>query len=285
MKVKKITPKSPEYPRYLCNIPSPPKQLFVLGNLEKYTSTKLVAVVGSRAITPYGRQVTRQLAGDLASRGIGIVSGLALGVDAVAHQACLDAGGYTIAVLPCGLDAIHPATNRNLALRILAQGGALISEYPAGSMPFKQNFIARNRIVSGLSDALLITEASERSGSLHTANFALEQGKSVLAVPGNITTNTSRGTNNLIKSGATPVTEVNDILYALGFEGDTQAVDVVGANVEEDTILQLIRRGCSDINELQVQSKLQPDTFSQTLTMLELTGKIRPLGTGQWGLC
>lgn len=284
MKVKKVSLISAEYPELLRSIASPPKQLYVLGDLSKLAHTKLVGIVGSRAITPYGKQVTYQLAYDAASRGIGVVSGLALGVDAVAHQACLDAGGYTVAVLPSGLDGIHPATNRPLAIRILEQGGALISEYPPGSRPFKQNFIARNRLVSGLSEAVLVTEASQRSGALHTANFALEQGRSVLAVPGNITTTTSQGTNNLIKSGATPVTDIRDVLYCLGFDTTSSQIDVVGATAEEDTVLQLLRAGTTDINQLHALSKFDLGVFSQTMTMLEIAGKIRPLGGGQWTL-
>lgn len=284
MKVKKISLISPEYPKLLRSIPSPPKQVYVLGDLSKLTHTKLIGIVGSRAVSPYGTQVTHQLATDVASRGIGVVSGLALGVDAVAHRACLEAGGYTIAVLAGGLDAIHPATNRALAIRILEQGGALVSEYPPGTAPFKQHFIARNRLVSGLSEAVLVTEASARSGALHTANFALEQGRSVLAVPGNITTTTSQGSNNLIKSGATPVTDVRDILYCLGLEGESTHIDVVGATAEEDTILKLLRAGTTDINQLHALSNLNSNTFSQTMTMLEIAGKIRPLGGGHWTL-
>lgn len=284
MKVKKVTITSPGYPDCLRSVSSPPQTLYILGDLSKLSQTRMVGVVGSRAITPYGRHVTTTLVSDFAIRGIGIVSGLALGVDAVAHQACLDADGYTIAVLPCGLDQIHPATNRSLAIRILENGGALISEYPSGTTPFKQNFVARNRIVAGLSDALLITEASEKSGSLHTANFALEQGKPVAAVPGPINSNTSRGTNCLIMSGAQVVTDVSDILDALGLDSQTQHIDILGANPEETAILDLLRTGHSDINVLLTESNLSPELFNQTLTMLEIGGKIRPLGGGNWSI-
>lgn len=284
MKVKKVSNSSSEYPGQLLTASSPPKELYVLGDIEKLTHTRCVGVVGSRAVTTYGRQVTAKLAGDCAARGIGVISGLALGVDAIAHTACLEAGGYTIAVLPCGLDQIHPASHRNLAIRILEQGGALISEYPSDTIPFKQNFVARNRIVAGLSDALLVTEASERSGSLHTANFALEQGKPVLAVPGPITSNTSSGTNNLIKSGAQTTTSIEDIFLALGLNGAAERLDVLGANAEEDAILQLLRRGITDINELQASSTLTPELFNQTITMLELSSKVRPLGGGHWSI-
>jgi DNA processing protein len=149
---------------------------------------------------------------------------------------------------------------------------------------FKQNFIARNRIVSGLSNALIITEASERSGSLHTANFALEQGRPVLAVPGNITSNTSKGSNQLIRTGASPVLGVTDILNELGFDDNVASFDVVGANAQEDMVLGLIKDGHTDVNHLQASSKLSPELFNQTMTMLELTGKIRPLGSGHWSL-
>lgn len=284
MKINKISQTDELYPASLKQIASVPKQLYVLGNLEPLAHTKVVSIVGSRAVTPYGKQVTMQLAGELAQRGIAIVSGLALGVDALAHHAALEAGGYTIAVLANGLDTIQPATNRNLALRILKQGGAIISEYPEGTVPFKPNFVARNRIVSGLCDGLLITEASERSGSLHTANFALEQGKTVMAVPGNITSSTSAGTNNLIKTGAIPITEVGGILNALNLEAETTNVAVMGANAEEAIILELIKRGMTDINILQQESELSPELFSQTITMLEISGKVRPLGAGHWGL-
>jgi DNA processing protein len=284
MKVKKVSISHPDYPTRLRTIPSPPKQLFVLGDLQKLSSTTTVSTVGSRAVTPYGRQVTTQLVGDIAGRGVSIISGLALGVDAIAHTACLQAGGYTIAVLPCGLDTIHPASNRQLAIKILEQGGALVSEYPPGTAAFKQHFVARNRIVSGLGDALLITEASERSGSLHTANFALEQGKPVLAVPGNITSNTSTGCNQLIRTGAAPILSAADILNELGFDAETKALDVTGANEQESVVLDLMRAGHTDINHLQRASQLAPQMFNQTMTMLEITGKIKPLGSGHWAI-
>lgn len=284
MKVNKVSQQNSLLPESLRHIASPPKQLYVLGDLEPLGHTKVVSIVGSRAVTPYGQQVTSRLAGELAQRGIAIVSGLALGVDALAHQAALEAGGYTVAVLGNGLDTIQPATNRNLALKILDRGGAIISEYPEGMAAFKQNFVARNRLVSGLSDGVLITEATDHSGSLHTANFALEQGKVVMAVPGNITSGNSTGTNNLIKTGAVPVTSVQDILAALDLESDTTNVSVMGANTQEAIILELMKRGMTDINELQNASELPPELFSQTMTMLEITAKIRPLGAGHWAL-
>src|SRR3989344_6441886 len=180
MKIKKLAPRSPEFPEKLRQIPQPPKELFYLcQDINKIWERPAVAVVGSRKVTPYGRQVTTKLARELASSGIVIVSGLALGVDGLAHEAALEAGGLTVAVMPCGLNRIYPAAHHSLARRILLAGGALISEYPETNEPRDFQFVARNRLVAGLSRGVLITEAAEKSGSLHTANFALEQGKEV----------------------------------------------------------------------------------------------------------
>lgn len=284
MKINKVTQHDALYPVSLKNIASPPKQLYVLGNLEPLANTRTVSIVGSRAVTPYGRLVTTMLATDIASRGMAIISGLAMGVDALAHQAALSSGGYTVAVLANGLDTIQPPLNRNLALAILRSGGAIISEYPEETPGLKQNFIARNRIVAALGDGLLITEANQGSGSLHTANFALEQGKAVMAVPGNINSGNSRGTNNLIKTGATPVTDIADVLQALGLEEKTTNVAVMAANADEAAVLKHLKHGMTDINQLQQASKLRPELFNQTITMLEISGKIRPLGAGHYGL-
>jgi len=280
-RIKQLKMGSSGYPDQLNNIPSPPKQLYMLGTeLKTLTDSFCLAVVGSRRVSSYGRFVTETFAQDLARQGIVIVSGLALGVDALAHKAALDAGGKTIAVLPCGLDQIYPSSNRSLSKRILEQGGAVISEYPEGTDPFRQNFIARNRIVSGLSRGVLITEAAEKSGTLHTANFALEQGREVMAVPGNITSPLSAGTNQLIKTGATPITTVEDIMRSLGLE-TSQHQETLANNEQEYIILTLIKQGCLASEELLQKSGLKPEIFNQTLTMLEITGRIKPLG-GQW---
>lgn len=257
-------------------------RLYVSGsNIETLLTRPKVAVVGSRKITPYGTQVTAQLARDLARHGVVIISGLAYGVDATAHRAALEAGGLTIAVLPSSISEIYPATHRGLAQQIVKGGGALISEYPEGTPTMKHNFIGRNRIVSGMSDALLITEAAENSGTMHTARFALEQGKEVLAVPGNITSPTSRGTNNLIRSGATPVTCSEDVLEVLGISSGS-AQRISGADPAEQTILDLLAENISDGNELLIRSNMPAAYFNQTLTMLEITGKIKAMGNNQW---
>lgn len=284
MKVNKITRKSPSFPEVLYNVPDTPKELYVVGELDSLLDKPRLAVVGSRKVSPYGKQVTNRLAGEAASHGIVIISGLAFGVDALAHQAALEVGGKTVAVLPSSVEEIYPRSHVGLARRILDQGGALVSEYTPGTPPMKQNFIARNRIVSGLSNAVLITEAAAKSGTLHTANFALEQGRSVMVVPGNITSPLSAGTNNLIKAGALPITETADILQALGLKTTGQNLELLGANAEEAVLLEALRSGITDSNDLLTTTGLETAVFNQTLTMLEITGKIRPLGAGHWSL-
>jgi DNA processing protein len=286
MQIKKLTLTSNEFPHQLRTIPGPPQELFTQGEpLAGLLKRPCVAIVGSRNATPYGKRVTEQIASELARYGVVIVSGLALGIDCVAHQAALNAGGHAIAVLPGPLDKIHPSTNRPLAEEIITSGGTLLSEYGTTSTIYKQNFIARNRLVAGLSQALLIPEAAEKSGSLHTARFALEQGKEVLAVPGNIDSTTSVGTNNLIKSGATPVTSAADVLHGLGLTiVKAQKREVRGRNHHEQSLLDLMSAGIHAGEELLKQSGLNVREFNQALTMLEIGGKIRPLGANQWSL-
>lgn len=285
-KVKKLTLNDSGFPAMLREIPSPPKQLYVLGNLDSLAESRRLAVVGSRHVSPYGKLVTSRLVEEVAARGVVIISGLALGVDALAHQGALSAGARTIAVLACGLDRFYPSTNARLGEKILEKGGAIVSEYPDGMPPLRENFIARNRIVAGLSEAVLITEAAAKSGTLHTAKFALDQGRTVMAVPGNITSTLSAGTNQLIKAGAIPVTETADILFGLGIhESKSNIRDIIGRNEEEAIILKLIADGASEGHELLSLSLLDAQTFNQTLTMLELDGKIRPLGNDHWSLC
>lgn len=282
-KVNMVTLEGPTLPDRITSVIPPPEQLYVQGPLKSFLQAPCIAIVGSRRVSPYGRAVTLRLAQELAERGIIIVSGLAIGVDSLAHQAALEAGGGTIAVLPTGLGSIYPRSHTNLAQRILQTGNVLVSEYTADSPPMKHQFIARNRLIAGLADAVLIPEAAEKSGSLHTAAFALEQGKTVLAVPGNITSELSRGTNNLIKTGATPVTAVSDIFYTLGIEPIPKQRRLA-ENETESVILDLLQQGTTDMTELQTLSRLEPAQFNQTLTMLELAGKIRSVGAGHWSL-
>jgi DNA processing protein len=276
-----------QQPTRLLQLASPPKQLFYAGaDLSELLQRPTVAIVGSRKVTPYGHQVTSKLARQLAEQGIVIISGLALGVDALAHQAALEAGGLTIAVLPSPIEQIAPRSHVGLAQQITERGGALISEYSDGAEVFRTNFVARNRLVAGLADAVLITEAALKSGSLHTARFALEQGKDVLAVPGNITNPVAEGANNLLRAGAVPVTCVEDILSVLQlrFKAITPLKVARGANAHEQAIIDLLKTGLTDGELLQRTSELEIAQFNQTLTMLELSGKIRPLGGGHWAL-
>lgn len=242
-----------------------------------------MAIVGTRKPTPYGKEVTYRLSYELASKGIVIVSGLALGVDGIAHQAALDAGGTTIAVLPTPLERIHPQTHRELAERIIQGGGALLSEYSADDQVFKMNFVARNRIVTALSDAVLITEAASRSGTLTTANFALEQGKTVMAAPGNITSVMSAGCNQLLKVGATPITSTDDVLHELGLtDRRRQAKLPLADTKDEDILIKLLASGIREGEELHAKSGLSAASYNQAMSMLEIEGKIRALGSTHW---
>jgi DNA processing protein len=279
-----LTLTNSQLPSRLTAIASPPKVLYVEGDLQGILQSPSLAIVGSRKVSTYGREVTKRLATELARQGITIISGLAFGVDSIAHQAALEAGGRTIAVLPSPLEAIYPASHRQLARHIMEQGGALVSEYPAGTESFKGNFVARNRIIAGLADATLVTEAALKSGSLHTARFALNAGRDVLAVPGNITSPTSEGTNNLIKRGATPVTSTSDVLFTLGIDHSASKTAPTGSNEAEQAIIDLLAQGVSEGAVLQIKSSLTIEQFNQHLTMLEITGKIRSTGANHWTL-
>lgn len=283
MKINELTPDYGNYLKIITTIADCPKRLWYIGKLPKVRQPT-VAIIGTRKPTPYGREIVHHFSSELAKRGVVIVSGLALGIDSLAHRAALEAGGTTIAVMPGGLDSIHPRSHRQLALDIIQNDGALISEYPVGTTPYKPHFIARNRIVSGISDAVLVIEASAKSGTMHTAGFALEQGRAVMAAPGNINSPVSSGCNNLIKTGATPVTCIDDILFELGIEPAAQTMLPLGDTPEEHAILQLIASGQRDGDQLQKQSGFAPALFGQTLTMLEVSGKVRALGANQWTL-
>lgn len=274
-----------QIPKKLQTIPSPPKQLFYVGSFNKLVSKPMLAVVGSRKMSPYGRAATEKLAQEVASKGVVILSGLALGVDACAHQATLDVGGLTIAVLPTSLDNIQPKTNERLAHSIVKGGGALVTEYQDKSDINRAYFVARNRLVTGLADAVLITEAAEKSGTMHTARYARQQGKPLLVVPGPINSSLSRGPNSLLKIGAAPVTEAADILKVLGItESKVQQLELIAATEEERAILELLRSGVTDGHDLRKDSGLAPDIFNQALTILELSGHIKSLGNNQWSI-
>jgi DNA processing protein len=284
MLVNTLTLKRADFPKALEVIYPLPSQLFWSGiSLDEVLSRPRVAIVGSRKATPYGRLITEQLGTCLARAGVVIISGLAYGIDSYAHRATIKAGGCTIAVLPTPLHKISPASHYLLAKQIIDSGGALLSEYKTEDEILKVNFIARNRIVSGLAEVLLITEAARNSGSLHTARFALEQGKTVMAVPGNINSPVSEGCNNLIKSGAIPVTSADDIFFALGMDAPrAKTAKKISGTVQQQQIFDLIANGIKDQEELAVASSLPVPEISSSLTTLELQGHVRPLGGGLW---
>ncbi len=284
MKINRITPDKHTFTQIISGIAKPPKSLYFIGNLPE-TRLPSVAIVGTRKPTHYGREVTERIAGELAAQGIVIMSGLALGVDGIAHQAALDAGGTTIAVLANGLPDISPSSHRVLAENIVASGGAIFSEYEPGTSARSYQFLARNRIVSGLSDAVLITEAAARSGTLNTAMHALEQGKELFVVPGNITSPMSAGCNQLLKQGAHVATCAVDIIELIAPElTRPQTALALGSNPQETAILELLKQGMRDGDEIQRSSGLDASTFASTLTLLEINGSIRSLGANQWTL-
>ncbi len=209
--IQEIKDTNLEYPYLLSEIKDKPKTLYVVGNA-KLLHRKSIAIVGSRDCTNYGAKVSEKLAYNLSKQNIIIVSGLARGIDTYAHIGCLKAGGKTIAVVAHGLDMIYPKDNRDLAIKIVSSGGAIISEYPVGEKPLAWHFPERNRIISGISQGIVVVEAKEKSGALITANLSLEYGRRVFAVPGNIFSENSKGTNKLIKIGAEVITEDLNII-------------------------------------------------------------------------
>ncbi len=288
MRIRVITLKDKDYPVRLRDINHAPPVLYVAGSLKKEEDSFALGVVGTRKVSAYGRQVTEQFAKELADGRVTVISGLAQGVDTIAHTAALDAGGRTIAVLGSGLDIIYPADNLNLARRIVeSQRGALITEFPLGVKPDGRNFPARNRIISALSCGVLITEAPKQSGALITAGFALEQGRDVFAVPNSIYSPGGAGVNKLIQDGAHLVTNVQDILMVLNLFMVPQQIEiqtVLPDNDEERTLLALLSHEPRHIDDIIRESDLSTQTVTSTLTMLQFKGVIRQLGGMQYVL-
>ncbi|MGC9048996.1 MAG: DNA-processing protein DprA [Patescibacteria group bacterium] len=279
---QKITINDPNYPKLLKEIYDPPKELYVWGELRAEENYPL-AVVGTRKVSNYGRQITIDLVRNLAKAGLTIISGLALGVDGLAHQACLDVNGRTIAVLGSGLNHIYPSIHQKLAEKIVKSGGAVVSEYPPETGPTKWNFPARNRIIAGMSLGVLVTEAPETSGALITARCALDNGREVFAVPGNINSSNSVGTNQLIKLGAKAVTKVEDILDAFDLElTEHSKREIKPANNEEKIILEILADGPLHIDEIIKKSKLEAPLVNSTLVIMEISGKVRHIGNSNY---
>jgi DNA processing protein len=267
------------YPVRLRDIYNSPPVLYVRGKI-LVEDEWAVAVVGTRRITAYGRQVTEQIANKLAISGITVVSGLASGVDTVAHQSSLNAGGRTLAVLGSGVDRIYPAQNRRLAEEVIANG-ALISDYAPGTPPEASNFPPRNRIISGLSLATVVVEAGHKSGALITANFALEQGREVFAVPGNVFAPQSRGPNRLIQNGAHPLLDPQDILDVLDLVHvieHREARVILPSNAIEAQLFDVLGHEPLHVDEVRAQTDLPIDQVTATLALMELKGMVRQVG-------
>lgn len=271
------------YPAHLKQVDQPPPVLYLKGQITPEDAWA-VAIVGTRAVTSYGRQVTEEVATTLAHNGITIVSGLARGVDAIAHSAALKAGGRTLAVLGSGVDRIYPPEHRGLAEKIAIQG-AVMSDYAPGTPPESANFPPRNRIISGLSLAVVVIEAAETSGSLITASFAAEQGRDVFAVPGNIFAPQSKGTNRLIANGAKPMLAVKDILDALDLTRNLERREIrkaLPSDPTEASLFQIIGAEPLHVDEIRTQAGLPIDQVSATLAMMELKGMVRQVGGMQY---
>lgn len=267
------------YPVRLREIHAPPPMLYVWGEMRDEDRCA-VGIVGTRRATPYGKAVARDLATTLAVNGVTVISGLARGIDSIAHQAALDAGGRTIAVLGSGLDQLYPPEHRSLAKSIATQG-AVISDYPLGTRPEPKNFPPRNRIISGLSLVVVVVEAGRTSGALITADFAIEQGRDVFAVPGDIHRPASSGTNRLIRLGAHPLLTPDDILEALNLELIARQELAPPKAPEDETercILEALSSEPLHVDELQQRCGLPISQITASLSMLELKGRARQVG-------
>ena len=273
------------YPKNLKTIYDPPPVLYYKGILRPEDDLA-VAVVGSRKMLSYGREVTEKIVEGLISAGITIVSGLARGVDGCAHKSAILSGGRTLAVLGCGVDIIYPPEHRQLYDQIV-KNGAVVSEFPPGTPATPGNFPARNRIISGLSLGVVVTEAASDSGSLITANCALEQNREVFAVPGSINSPQSVGTLDLIKSGAKLTSSVNDILEELQIEArfkKLEARKILPESKEEEVILKILESEQKHVDQIVRESKLKASKVISTLSVMELSGKVRQLSSGVYSL-
>jgi DNA processing protein len=287
LNIRAITWDDDEYPPLLREVSEAPPVLFVRGQLTNADNLAL-AIVGTRNATTYGREVTEFLVANLVKQGITIVSGLARGIDGVAHQTALANGGRTVAVLGSGVDVIYPPEHRKLAAQIIEQG-AIISDYAPGTEPEAMNFPPRNRIISGMSLGVIVVEADEKSGSLITTQFALEQGRDVFSVPGNIFNRTSAGTNNLLKNGAKVVTSVEDILEELNLalvaaHQDAQQLLPIPENDIEQKILDALSFDPTPTDELVRTLALPTAQITTALTMMELKGMVRQAGGNSYAL-
>ena len=282
--IQVINRQDASYPSRLLEISTPPTILYVKGDISGLDNA--LSIVGTRKYTPYGARIAEKLSRELSEAGIPIISGLALGIDSIAHRGCLDGNSKTIAILGGGMSsqALYPRTNQSLANAIVSSGGALVSEFPPKSKPRRENFVLRNRIVSGIARGILVIEAPIKSGTMTTVKYALEQNRDVFAIPGNIDVKNSEGTNQLIKQGAYIVTQVEDILNVFGLEIIKRELNLSQFQPEQIVILQHLTNTPLTIEKLSELTKQEVMDLMATLSILELSG-IVTLGTqGEYSL-
>src|SRR5262245_20428328 len=268
------------YPALLNCVPDPPPVLWIRGGAT-VLNRPAIAVVGSRAATAYATDVGFRLGGELANRGVVVVSGLARGVDSAAHRGCLEAGGDTIAVLGSGIDRVYPSEHEDLAQNIAKQG-VVVSELGPGAPPLPENFPMRNRIISGISLAVVVVEASEKSGSLITARFATEQGRDVMAVPGSVLTGRNRGSHSLLKDGAKVVETADDILEELGWPGARAGIESAKQLISDPLLAKMEPGEVYRLDDLVEATGMTPSKLLTRLTELELQGQVAAVGGGRF---
>ena len=278
-----VTLADANYPKLLKEIYSPPAILYYKGTLKGKGDEFAVAMVGTRKYSSYGQQVATSIAGELANQGVTTVSGLAIGIDALVHEATVKQNGRTIAVLGSGIGEadIYPSINRDLAKSVIDKGGLVLSEYPPGTTPIKQNFPQRNRIIAGLAIATLVIEAPESSGALLTAQYALEQNRDVMAVPGSIYSLNAVGPNNLIKMGAKLISCANDVLETLNMKQVKEFIsnrDISPETKEEELVLNILTNEPTHIDNLIKKTGLTTAQANSTLVLMEMKGKVKNIG-------
>lgn len=300
MKINQIPPQEHNFTKVLETLVLKPNMLYFYGKMPenmalseaRSTRPKCLAIVGARKNTSYGEEIAYKLAYDAAKAGAVVISGLAYGIDSIAHRAALDAGGCTVAVLGTPIDEIYPRAHVGLANQIVENGGVVLSEYgpnaiARGAQEIKTRFLARNRLIAGLADVVVVVEAAERSGSLNTASHALEQGKDIFAVPGDITRLSSKGCNKLIAAGANIYTEPQDVLRLLfpdSSKKKPRQMPLTSADPKEQAILYCLEKGMKDGDSIIEATNLSASEFSQVITMLEIGGAVRALGMNRWTL-
>ena len=285
LKINQVSFGGADYPCLLKEIPDPPKEIFYLGNFlsEQLAERPKIAIVGTRKATAYGRVIANEMAQKFAKKGIVVVSGLAIGIDTAAHEGALLGGGKTIAVLPCGLDFIYPRQNENLARSIIKTGGAIISEYSAGMLAMKHQFLERNRIVSGLSVATIVIEAPDKSGALVTARLAAEQGREVFVAPGPINHSNYLGSHKLVRDGATLISAIEDVFEDLGWDFETEKRKISeNLNEDEKIIFETVKQaglpvGIDKIIEI---TRLEPQKVNQVIALLVIRDILKETGQG-----